>query len=92
MGYEYTIMKKQKVRFHRGDKRPGHLGEQLSYEKKMIKNKGNIHWQAIEQPTGTIIRQSFFEEDIEQLVNFQNKNRQWQSNGGIPKFLCDNIK
>jgi len=26
------------------------------------------------------------------LVDFQNANRQWQSNGGIPKFLCDNIK
>jgi hypothetical protein len=85
-------MKKQKVRFHRNDRRPGHLGEQLSYEKKMIKNKGDIYWQAIEQPTGTIIRQSFFEEDISKLVDFQNANRQWQSNGGIPKFLCDNIK
>ena len=32
------------------------------------------------------------EEDISKLVDFQNANRQWQSNGGIPKFLCDNIK
>jgi hypothetical protein len=85
-------MKKQKVRFHKSDRRPGHLGEQLSYEKKIVKSKGRIYWQAVEQPTGTIIRQSFFEEDIEQLVNFQNKNRQWQLNGGIPLFLCDNIK
>jgi len=64
----------------------------LSYEKKMIKRKNNIYWQAIEQPTGTIITQSFFEEDIEDLVKFQNTHRQWQPNGGIPKFLCDNIK
>ncbi len=85
-------MSKQKVRFHRNDRRPGRLDGQLSYEKKMIKNKGNIHWQAIEQPTGTIIRQSFFEEDIENIVNFQNTHRQWQPNGGILKFLCDNIK
>ena len=85
-------MKKQKVRFHKSDRRPGHLGEQLSYEKKIVKSKGRIYWQAVEKPTGTIIRQSFFEEDIEQLVNFQNKNRQWQLNGGIPLFLCDNIK
>ncbi len=85
-------MKKQKVRFHKSDRRPGHLGTQLSYEKKLIKKKGHIYWQAIERPTGTIIKQSFFEEDIEELVNFQNKNRQWQLNGGIPKFLCDNIK
>ena len=85
-------MKKQKVRFHKSDKIPGPLGEQLSYEKKMIKRKNNIYWQAIEQPTGTIITQSFFEEDIEDLVKFQNTHRQWQPNGGIPKFLCDNIK
>jgi hypothetical protein len=85
-------MKKQKVRFHRNDKRPGHLGSQLSYEKKMVKSNNKIMWQAVEQPTGTIIRQSFFEEDIENLVKFQNTHRQWQSNGGIPKFLCDNIK
>jgi hypothetical protein len=85
-------MKKQKVRFHRNDTRPGHLGSQLSYEKKMVKSNNKIQWQAIERPTGTIIRQSFFEEDIENIVNFQNTHRQWQSNGGIPKFLCDNIK
>lgn len=85
-------MKKQKVRFHRNDQRPSHLGSQLSYEKKMVKSNNKIQWQAIERPTGTIIRQSFFEEDIENIVNFQNTHRQWQSNGGIPKFLCDNIK
>ena len=85
-------MKKQKVRFHRNDKRPGHLGSQLSYEKKMVKSNNKIQWQAIERPTVTIIRQYFFEEDIENIVNFQNTHRQWQSNGGIPKFLCDNIK
>jgi hypothetical protein len=85
-------MKKQKVRFHRNDKRPGGLNQNLIYEKKMVKRKGHIYWQAIEQPTGTVIRQSFFEEDIEQLVSFQNKHRVWQLNGGIPLFLCDNIK
>ena len=85
-------MKKQKVRFHRNDKRPSHLGSQLSYEKKMVKSNNKIMWQAIERPTGTIIRQSFFEEDIENVVNFQNTHRQWQPNGGIPLFLCDRIK
>lgn len=85
-------MKRQKVKFHKNDKRPSYLSEQLSYEKKMVKKGRNIFWQAIEKPTGTIIRQSFFEEDIEELVKFQNENRQWQRNGGIPKFLCDNIK
>jgi len=41
-------MKKQKVRFHRNDKRPSHLGSQLSYEKKMIKSNNKIMWQARE--------------------------------------------
>ena len=85
-------MKKQKVRFHRNDRRPGGLNQNLTYEKKMVKRKNQIYWQAIEQPTGTIIRQSFFEEDIENIVKFQNTHRQWHLNGGIPKFLCDNIK
>lgn len=85
-------MKKQKVRFHRNDQRPGGLNQSLSYHKKMIKKNNKIFWQAIEKPTGTIIRQSFFEEDVSDLVSFHNKHKQWQLNGGIPKFLCDNIK
>ena len=60
-------MKRQKVKFHKSDKRPGFLSETLSYEKKMVKKGRSIFWQVIEQPTGTIIRQSFFEEDIEEI-------------------------
>jgi hypothetical protein len=85
-------MKKQKVRFHKSDRRPGKLEINLTYEKKMIKDDKSILWQAIEKPTNTIIKQSFFEEDIEKIVSFHNKHRVWQLNGGIPKFLCDNIK
>jgi len=84
-------MKRQKVRFHKSDKRPSYLSETLTYEKKMVKKGRSIFWQAIEQPTKTIIKQSFFEEDIEKIVNFQNEHKQWQRNGGIPKFLCDHI-
>jgi hypothetical protein len=85
-------MSKQKVRFHKSDRRPGRLTENLFYEKKMIKKGKDILWQAIERPTNTIVKQSFFEEDVEQLVIFHNKHRVWQSNGGIPLFLCDKIK
>jgi hypothetical protein len=85
-------MSKQKVRFHKSDRRPGRLTENLFYEKKMIKKGKDILWQAIERPTNTIVKQSFFEEDVEQLVTFHNKHRVWQSNGGIPLFLCDKIK
>lgn len=86
------MSKKQKVRFYKSDRRPGRLTENLFYEKKMIKKGKNILWQAIERPTNTIIKQSFFEEDIEKLVDFHNKYRVWQLNGGIPSFLCDKIE
>jgi len=84
-------MKRQKVNFHRKDKRPGGLKETLSYYKSMVKIDNKIYWRAIERPTKKIIKQSFFEEDIDKLVRFHNKHRQWQLNGGIPKFLCDKI-
>ena len=45
----------------------------------------------VEQPTNNIVSKYFFEEDAQDLANFQNKNRVWQENGGIPKF-CGIIK
>lgn len=82
------MAKKQKVRFQKGDLRPPE-SMRYKYVKKMIKKKGKIYWQAIEKPTNTIIRTSFFEEDIRKLVKFQNKNQIWKDSGGIPKFLCE---
>ena len=46
--------KKQKVKFHRGDKRPNNLQPNLSYTKKMVKKKKNIYWQVIEKSNGGI--------------------------------------
>ena len=60
----------------------------LYYKAEMIKKRGQILWQALEMPTKSIIIESFFEEDVKKLVKFQNKNKVWQVNGGIPKFLC----
>ena len=82
--------KTQKVRFRKGDKRPGNFNGTLSYTKKMIKKRKNIYWQVIEKPTKNIVWEGFFEEDAHKLVKFQNKNKVWQVNGGIPKFLCIN--
>ena len=48
MGHEYTLMPKrktQKVRFQKGDKRPGSMTGTLSYVKKMKKKKKDIIWQ-----------------------------------------------
>tara|TARA_Y100000114_G_C11715678_1_gene305822 strand:- start:534 stop:791 length:258 start_codon:yes stop_codon:yes gene_type:complete len=79
--------KKQKVRFHKGDKRPSTPEGTLSYSKKMKKKGKDIVWQVVEKPSNNIVGEYFFEEDAHQLVKFQNKNKVWQNNGGIPKFL-----
>ena len=80
--------KKQKVRFHKGDKRPGQTDMNLHYIKKMVKRGRKILWQVIEKPKDKIIHEYFFEEDASSLVKFQNKHRVWLENGGVPDFLC----
>jgi len=80
--------KKQKVRFHKGDRRPGETMKDLHYIKKMVKRGRKILWQVIEKPTERILQEYFFEEDASQLVKFQNKHRVWYDNGGVPDFLC----
>ena len=79
--------KTQKVKFHRGDRRPNNEQPELSYIKKMKKKKKDIIWQVIEKPTNNVIAEYFFEEDAFKLVKFQNKNKVFEPNGGIPKFL-----
>jgi len=81
------MAKKQKVRFHRGDQRPGGNTGPLSYSKKMIKRGKDIIWQVVEKPSKSVVYECFFEEDAHKLVKFQNKYKVWQNNGGIPKFL-----
>ena len=80
--------KTQKVKFHKGDRRPNNLQPELSYIKKMKKKKKDIIWQVIEKPKGKIVSEFFFEEDASHMVKFQNKHRVWLINGGIPDFLC----
>ena len=80
--------KKQKVRFHKGDRRPAKgLRKKLNYTVEMVKEKKKILWHVIESPTDNVVGKYFFEEDANDLANFQNKHRVWQENGGIPKFL-----
>ena len=52
--------KTQKVRFRKGDKRPGNFNGTLSYTKKMIKKRKNIYWQVIEKPTNSVVAEFFF--------------------------------
>ena len=81
--------KTQKVRFHKGDRRPGGLEQKLKYIKKLTKKGRKILWQVIEQPTNTIIKTFFFEEDADKLCKFQNKHLVWSINGGVPSFLSE---
>ena len=82
-----NMAKKQKVKFHKGDRRPNNEQPNLSYTKKMVKRDKDIIWQVIERPTKNVISECFFEEDAHKLVKFQNKHKTWQTNGGVPKFL-----
>jgi len=56
----------------------------------IITNK-NIIWQVVEYPRKKVVAEYFFEEDAHKLVNFQNKHKVWQAQGGIPSFLYINI-
>ena len=79
--------KKQKVRFHKGDKRPGKLEKELKYTTEIEKNGKKIMWCVKEHPTDNVIGKFFFEEDAQRVADLQNKHKVWQENGGIPKFL-----
>ena len=79
--------KTQKVRFHKGDRRRGTLEKKLKYQVEMVKEGRKILWHVLELPTQNVVAKYFFEEDAQQLADFQNKHRAWQVNGGIPKFL-----
>ena len=79
--------KKQKVRFHKGDRRPSNGVGKLNYTIQMIKEGKKILWGVKEDPTNNIIAKYFFEEDAKKLADFQNKERVWEESGGIPKFL-----
>ena len=84
--------KKQKVRFHKGDRKPRSDKEygDLSYKVKMRKRGRKILWQVIEQPTKNTIAEYFFEEDAQKIADFQNKNQVWKLSGGIPKMFWTN--
>lgn len=83
------MTKKQKVRFHKGDRKPRSDKEygDLSYEVKMKKKGRKILWLVKELPTKNTIAEYFFEEDARKVADFQNKNQVWKLSGGIPKMF-----
>ncbi len=62
--------KKQKVRFHKGDSRPGPgLNRKLRYKVEMVKEGKKILWHVLELPTNNVVSKYFFEEDANQLAD-----------------------
>ena len=59
----------------------------LSYELKISKRNRKVRWLVIERPTGSIITESEFEDEAKKVCDHQNKYKQWETNGGIVKFL-----
>ena len=55
--------KKQKVRFHKGDKRPNSLEKKLKYKVEMAKEGKKILWHVVETPTENVVSKYFFEEE-----------------------------
>ena len=59
----------------------------ISYEVKLVKRKNKVRWLCVERPTGSIITESEFEDEAKKVCDHQNKYKQWETNGGIVKFL-----
>jgi len=58
----------------------------IYYKTEMVKKNNEIIWRAVERPSGIVIKESFFEEDVKSVVKFQNKNKTFGV-FGFPKFF-----
>ena len=68
-------------------RKPSAKRNKLSYELKLSKRNKKVRWLVIERPTGSIITESEFEDEAKKVCDHQNKYKQWETNGGIVKFL-----
>ena len=60
----------------------------IYYKIEMVKVKDEILWRAVEMPSKLVLKESFFEEDVKELVKFQNKNKTFGVFGFPPFFDC----
>ena len=58
----------------------------IYYKTEMVKVKGDILWRAVEMPRKLVLKESFYEEDVKQLVKFHNKHKTFGV-FGFPKFF-----
>ena len=80
-------LKKNKVKKKVAKRKPRAKHTKLSYELKLSKRNRKVRWLVIERPTGSIITESEFEDEAKKVCDHQNKYKQWETNGGIVKFL-----
>tara|TARA_X000000368_G_C23022028_1_gene708399 strand:- start:1406 stop:1681 length:276 start_codon:yes stop_codon:yes gene_type:complete len=81
------LSRSRNINTSKKEKKLSKKNTKLSYETVMVKKNRKILWQCIEKPTGSIICENFFREDVDKITKHQNKYRQWEPNGGIVKFL-----
>ena len=81
------LSRSRNINANKKEKKLSKKNTKLSYETVMVKKNRKILWQCIEKPTGSIICENFFREDVDKITKHQNKYRQWEPNGGIVKFL-----
>ena len=79
--------KRKNKRVYEKKPRRGPSKDSFSYEKKLSKMDGILSWLVIERPTGSIINSFTFEEDAQEVVDFQNKHKVWAASGGLPQYL-----
>ncbi len=81
------LSRSRNINTSKKEKKLSKKNTKLSYETVMVKKNRKILWQCIEKPTGSIICENFFREEVDKITKHQNKYRQWEPNGGIVKFL-----
>ena len=69
------------------NRKPRAKRSKLYYQLKLSKRNKKVRWLVIERPTGSIITESEFEDEAKKVCDHQNKYKQWETNGGIVKFL-----
>ena len=60
----------------------------IYYKTEMVKVNNEILWRAVEMPSKLVLKESFFEEDVKELVKFQNKYKTFGVFGFPPFFDC----
>jgi hypothetical protein len=61
--------------------------KKLKYTTKPVKVKKDIVWH-VRENTKKVVAVFEFEDDAQELADFQNKHQVFKHNNGVPDFLC----